>query len=800
MRSPLRTLPWLLAALPAASAVVAVLPAFAQAEAPKPAAVDTKAAEFFEARIRPLLVEQCLGCHSGSKLMGKLDLSSRDGVLKGGTRGASVVPGSPEKSALLAMVRYEHEVKMPPSGRLSDARIRDLDLWIRGGAQWGFERKTADFDLSSAEAVRKQAQQHWAYRPVVARPVPAVKNRVWARNDVDRFLLAALEKQGLRPNPYADRRTLIRRVTFDLTGLPPTPEETRAFLADTQPGAWERVIERLLASPRYGERWGRHWLDVARYADSNGQDWNEVFPNAWRYRDYVIQSFNEDKPYDRFILEQLAGDQLPAAGEAERHRNLIATGFLVMGPKLLAQQDRARLVMDVVDEQIDVTSKAFLGVTTSCARCHDHKFDPFPTRDYYALAGIFKSTRTLNGTLPRNDRVMYWNEIPLAPEAHVKARQAHEAELKKMADRLKKAKDAGEKERLTADMKALEQAAPPPVPMAMAAADGPVADVPVHLRGSTTNLGDVAPRGFLTALEAPGTRPEKLAADRSGRLELARWIASPRNPLTARVMVNRIWLHHFGEGLVPTPDNFGRLGEKPSHPELLDYLAARFVQGGWSVKAMHRLLLTTAAYQMAGADQAAGLAKDPANRLLWRANRRRLESEAIRDAMLFTAGELNLQTGGTMIDKASGFPVREFPVQYTGSRRSVYQPVLRVVTNDFQKAFDQADPSIVMGKRNVTTVATQGLLMLNSQLAIGQSEKFAQRLLALPGGDDERVEAAYERAFGRIPTSAERDRALAFIRDFEAALPAAEADKNRQEAWRAFCHTLFASSEFRYVE
>ena len=762
---------------------------------------NAKGAEFFEARVRPLLSEQCLGCHTGGKAMGKLDLSTREGLLRGGSRGPAVVPGEPGQSQLLAMVRYEHTLKMPPSGKLSDARIRDLELWIRGGAQWGIERKTSEFDLSSAEAIRRQARRHWAFRPVQPAKPPAVTNHSWPKSDLDRFLLARLESKGLRPNAYADRRTLIRRAAFDLTGLPPSPEEVRAFIDDKRPGAWERVIERLLASPRYGERWGRHWLDVARYADSNGQDWNEVFPNAWRYRDYVIRAFNEDVPYDRFILEQLAGDQLPASTEEERHRNLVATGFLVMGPKLLAQQDRARLVMDVVDEQIDVTTKAFLGVTASCARCHDHKFDPFPTRDYYALAGIFKSTRTLNGTLPRNDRVMYWNEMPLAPQQHVEARRAHETALKQMQDRLKTVKDEAEKQRIAADVKALEAAAPPPVPMAMAASDGPVGDVPVHLRGSTTSLGDVVPRGFLTALTDPGSRPEKLLPDRSGRLELARWIASPANPLTARVMANRIWLHHFGEGLVPTPDNFGRLGEQPSHPELLDYLAARFAREGWSIKRMHRLMMQSAAYQMSSHHAAPSAAKDPSNRLYWRANRRRLEAEAIRDAMLAAAGALSPEVGGTMIARPSGFPVREFPVSYAGNRRSVYQPSLRVVTNEFMKAFDQADPSIVMGRRNVTTVAPQALLMLNSALVLEQSERFAKGLLDLPlPGDEQRAEAAFERALGRTPDSSETGRALAFIRAFESALPAGDTGKNRLEAWRAFCHSLFASSEFRYVD
>jgi hypothetical protein len=642
--------------------------------------------------------------------------------------------------------------------------------------------------------------KHWSFQPVRSYPAPPVKTKGWVRSPIDAFILVKLEANRLRPNPPADRRTLIRRATFDLTGLPPKPEEVEAFVADRAPDAYEKLIDRLLASPAYGERWGRHWLDVVRYADSNGLDWNEVFPNAWRYRDYVIRSFNQDKPFDQFILEQLAGDLLPAASESESYEHLVATGMLVMGPKLLAQQDRIKLGMDVVDEQIDVTCKAFMGLTVSCARCHDHKFDPIPTRDYYALAGIFKSTVALKGTLPRNDRVMYWNERPLAPADQVQASEAYAAKVKTMEAAVKACKDPAEKTRLTAELAGFQKNAPPAPAMTMAVSEGRIADCPVHLRGSYANLGPEVPRGFVTAL---GGQKEVTDRKQSGRRELADWIASPRNPLTARVLANRLWLHHFGEGLVRTPDDFGARGERPTHPELLDYLAREVVRNGWRLKALHREIMLSAAYRMSSDPNPAAYAKDPDNRLVWRMNRVRLEAEAIRDAMLDASGSLDATVGGSLMSKTSGFPVKEFPVDFESRRRSVYLPSLRVVTYDLLKVFDFAEPSIVIGKRNRTTVATQALVMLNSPFVTGRSRDFAQSLLALPDADDRRrVEAAYLRALGRTPSTGEVDRAVKFLDDYQQALQPKEpdAEKRRGQAWASFCQTLFASTEFRYLD
>lgn len=781
---------WITAALSACAGVTAI--AAAAPPVSPVAKPSSKGAEFFEAKVRPLLSNKCLGCHVGANAKGKLDLSSREALLKGGEQGPALVPGDPEKSLLIHAVRYEGKTRMPLGTKLAGVEIQVLTEWVRMGAPWG---------VTAGKSAAAEPEKFWAFQPVRVGQAPAATNKGWAKGDVDRYVLAGLEKNGLKPNRYADRRILLRRATFDLTGLPPTPEETEAFVNDSSPNAWEKVIDRLLASPQYGERWGRHWLDVVRYSDSNGLDWNEVFPNAWRYRDYVIKSFNQDKPYNQFVKEQLAGDQLPAATDEERYDHLVATGILVMGPKLLAQQDRVQLALDVADEQIDLTSKAFLGLTVSCARCHDHKFDPISTKDYYSLASIFKSTTTLYGTLPRNNRVMYWMERPLAPSDAVTARKAYDDQVKKLQDALKKTKDADEKARLTAETKALEAKAPPAVPMAMAVEDGKVEDLRVHVRGSYKNLGDPAPRGFLTMVAG---HKEAIPADKSGRLQLAEWIASADNPLTARVLVNRVWQHHFGQGLVRTPDNFGRLGERPSHPELLDYLADRFVKEGWSLKKLHRAIMLSATYQMSTEPNPVAQAKDPENRLLWRMNRHRLEAEAIRDAILVTNGQLDPKAGGTMLTRTSGLAGKEFGVDYeTSTRRSVYLPVVRGVIYDMFQVFDFADPHVVNGRRDTTTVAPQALYMMNSPEIRDEAGKFADLLLNLPNADDtRRVETAYARAFSRQASSEERNRALSFLQDYEKAQEATEKDpqKRRAEAWRSFCQSLLASSEFRYVD
>jgi uncharacterized protein DUF1549/uncharacterized protein DUF1553/cytochrome c len=828
-----------LAGMAATSPSPAPAPAAAAAPGAKP---DPQAVEFFEKKIRPLLSEQCFACHTGANARGKLDLRSREKIMAGGELGPAIVPGDPDKSLLIQVVRFEGTLKMPPKGKLPAQQIQDLTEWVKMGAPWPVEGRTAQrapegerrketgAPAPNAQRSTLNAQRsHWSLQPVRAPKLPVVKDTQWVRSPIDQFILAGLEKQGLKPSGPADRRTLIRRATFDLTGLPPTPEEVEAFLNDPSPDAWEKVVDRLLASPRYGERWGRHWLDAARYADSNGLDENEIFPNAYRYRDWVIRCFNEDKPYDQFIKEQLAGDLMPGSTEAETYDRLVATGFLVLGPKVLAERDKPKLAMDVVDEQIDTTGKAFLGLTLGCARCHDHKFDPVTAKDYYALAGIFKSTTTLFGNRQGNVAVSGWMERPLAPAPMVEARKAHDAAIKKLQDTLKKTMDAAEKERLTAEIKALDGKAPPEVPMAMAVQEGKIGNVRVHIRGSYKTLGEEVPRRFITVLA--GEKQAPIDAARSGRLELANWIAAKENPLTARVMVNRIWQHHFGWGIVRTPDDFGIRGERPTHPELLDWLASYFVAGNeemgkrgnektdisslphspisspkpWSIKKMHRLIMLSNAYQMSSEHAPASYARDPENRLLWRMNRKRLEAEAIRDAILYANGQLDLTMGGTVM-KATGTAVTQdsrTAVEYNSTRRSIYLPAIRTTLYELFQVFDFVDPHVVTGKRATTTVAPQALYLMNSPFMMDQGRSFAELLLGQQEADDaKRLETAYHRAFCRPPTTAEVSRALAYVEAYSLDLEDTENDpaKRRLEAWRSLCQTLIASSEFRHIE
>jgi hypothetical protein len=625
-------------------------------------------------------------------------------------------------------------------------------------------------DMLRHSRARFTAEQKafWAFRPVKQPSPPAVKDADWPTSPIDRFILAKLEAKYLKPAPPADRRTLIRRVTFDLTGLPPTPAETDAFLADTSPGAFARVVDRLLASPHYGERWGRHWLDVARYAETTANDANAVMRYAWRYRDYVVDAFNRDTPYDRFLTEQLAGDLLPDTSDVDdKNRRFIATGFLMVGPKALAETDKEQTQLDIADEQIDVTGRAFLGLTLSCARCHDHKFDPIPAVDYYALAGIFRGTSMFQDFVPN---ASMWPEyaLPQGP---------------------------GRKPLVV-----------------MAPREGVPVNLKLHVRGNRFNLGHTVPRRFPQILAGEGSAP--LATSQSGRLELARWIASPKNPLTARVLVNRLWQHHFGTGLVSTSDNFGSRGDRPSHPELLDYLAARFVRGGWSVKAMHRLMLLSSAYRMACLPNPAAAKADPGNRLLWRMPRRRLEAEAIRDAMLAVSGRLDRTLGGdrpsdylwARAEVLGGTKIRpnqmkaDDPYYTTSTRRSLYLPVVRNMLPDVLALFDAADPNGVSAVRNETTVPAQTLFLLNNPFVRAQALHFA-RALGAEKKDADRVRAAYRRSLGRLPSEEEVEEALEFLADYTAeARRRKRGGDVRLAGWQSFCQVLLCSNEFLYVD
>ena len=618
---------------------------------------------------------------------------------------------------------------------------------------------------------RDEEKSYWAYQPPREVSPPAVQNSTWGAAPIDRFVLAQMEAHGLTPAPPADKRTLIRRVTFDLTGLPPTPEEVDAFLKDDSPNAYEKVIGRLLESPHYGERWGRHWLDVVRYADTTANDANAVMRFAWRYRNYVVDSFNRDLPYDQFLIEQLAGDLLPANDDiSARLRRTIATGFLMVGPKALAETDKEQSRLDIVDDQIDVVGRALLGLTLACARCHDHKFDAIRTMDYYALAGILRSTEPFQDEA-RNSSM--WWEFPLFQLP-------------------------GEK----------------PF-MVMAPKEAAPRNLRVHLRGNRFTLGTLVPRGF----------PQVIAANlvdidpaHSGRLELARWIASSKNPLTARVMVNRIWQHHFGRGIVATSDNLGTRGERPTHPELLDYLAVQFAGNGWSVKNLHRQIVMSNVYRQQSHPGEASLAKDPENRWLSWFPRRRLSAEEMRDSVLAVSGKLDRAAGTSeaqdilwkeaeVQDEKRGFAPNRMAADhpfYTDFRkRSVYLPVVRNMIPDVLALFDGADPNNVTAGRNDTTVPSQSLFMLNSRFIREQSRAWGESLLADGKVNDaERCVRAHQRAFGRPATADEQVQAEQFIAAYlqSTAAQARPETERRLAAWQSYCQALLCANEFFYLE
>ncbi|MCI0540515.1 MAG: DUF1549 and DUF1553 domain-containing protein, partial [Verrucomicrobiales bacterium] len=668
-------------------------------------------------------------------------------------------------------------------------------MWTLSSLVFGAELASAELDVRAdaiiagsdrqPSEVSDEDRQFWAFQPIKRPNPPEVKDKAWPRSPIDRFILAKLEEKRLTPSGDADKLVLLRRVTLDLIGLPPAPEDIEAFQHDHSPQAVERVVDRLLGSKQFGERWGRHWLDVARYADSNGSDENFTYYDAWRFRNYVIDAFNKDKPFDQFVREQIAGDLLPSADQKQRDEQIIATGFLVLGPKVIGDDDKEQLRMDVIDEQIDTVGKAFLGLSLGCARCHDHKFDPVPTKDYYALAGIFGSTETVHGNLLHRRDLSGWNLRPLGNDGDKLYRAWQEYDekldaLKKKREQtqselggLKKKVEAGNKDvkeapiatssakpaslvdlektreeiskieetlkSLATEIKQLSGKPPPRPPLAMAVCDrDAVADARICVRGDRHRQGETVPRGFVQV--ANGAARSELPPAQSGRLELAEWLVDPRNPLTARVAVNRIWHHLFGLGLVRTVDDFGRQGERPSHPELLDYLAVRFIALNWSFKQMIREITLSRAYQLSSEYNEKAFAADPENRLLWRMNRRRLDVEALRDSVLAISGQLDFSSAESVVanlpDQATG--VGDKPRKPLESlRRSIYLPVIR---NDLRPEFqilDFADPQTVCGRRNLTIVAPQSLFLMNSQLLRDSARSLAENLLKQAGSEDQ---------------------------------------------------------------
>jgi hypothetical protein len=756
----------------ALAALAPNLPAAIAAAVPiAPAAQPISAADlqFFEARIRPILADRCYKCHSrlADKIKGGLMLDTREGMLHGGDTGPAITPGRPEDSLIIDAISYkDQDLQMPPKNdRLSGQQVSDLTEWIRKGAP----DPRSLVAKGSSSTYGGVGRDHWSFLPVRKQAVPPVADATWCKTPVDRFILARLEEGEMKPNAPADKYTLIRRATFDLTGLPPTEAEVQRFLVDDSPEAWEKVVDRLLASPHYGERWGRYWLDVARYADTKGdtpQREDPRYPFAWTYRDYVIDAFNSDKPYNEFIVEQLAADRIVADEERKNRSNpgfvdqrpLAALGFLTLGNRFENSTN------DIINDRIDVTTKAFLGLTVSCARCHDHKFDPIPTADYYSLYGVFADT-----TEPKEEPWLH--PMPKTPElldyiakmqAAGRQKATVEQELAQLPrtklpqpERQQKRKEL-QKQLFQANREIIDlefsPAAPPKADVLIDVADPK--DYPVLVKGEAQNKGPVVTRHFLSIL-SPDPKHPIAFNDGSGRMDLARAIASPSNPITARVLVNRVWQQHFGTGFVTTPDDLGNQSAPPTDPELLDYLSTRFVADGWSVKKLQRLIMISSVYQEASTDNPKYAETDPDNKLQWRYNVRQLDFEQMHDSILAIAGTIDLTMGG-----------RPVPIGSEGfaTRRAVYAFIDRRNPAEILTQFNFPNPSVPTGKRFLTQVPQQQLFLMNSPLVIETARKLVHStdFLALTT-DELRVAALYIALFQRPPTPQETALCLRYV-------------------------------------
>lgn len=910
--------------------------------------------EFFEAKIRPVLIKHCYECHAADakSIRGGLLLDTRAGTLQGGDSGPSIVPGKPEESMLLESLRFE-SYEMPPSGKLSDEIIQDFETWIKMGAP---DPRKGESKVVSQQIDLEQGRQFWSFQPVKQSNPPQVTEQAWKQSPIDAFIRS--KQQALQPSELADRTTLVRRLYYDLTGLPPTPAQIDKYLIDTSEDATARLVDQLLDSPHFGERWGRYWLDVARFSQSTGGGRSLLYNSAWRYRNYVIDSFNEDKPFHQFIKEQIAGDLLDSDDFRERQDQLIATAFLLLGPTNYEQQDKEQLRMDVIDEQIQTIGRSFLGMTLGCARCHDHKFDPIPASDYYALAGILRSTKVLT---PGN--VSGWTKRPLPlPGQQEQARieyekalaqltseqKASQKELKQLKAELntitlddssatlvgdwkqstfykdfigkgyihdqQQAKgkklvkftprqlksgrydvqlaynsaesrasrvpvtiktatgqqtvyvnqrvqptdgtfaslgkfdfrgteeeeivvsnegtdgyvivDAirfvsipvstsasesepevnPEYEQTLSKIKATQrkiksirdeiaerkQNAPPEVPEIMSVYEGEEpGDYHLLIRGNVHQLGKKVPRGFLSVAQTESA--PAIPADASGRLQLAEWVASPENPLTARVYANRVWQHLFGAGLVRTVDNFGVRGETPSHPELLDYLAQRLIENGWSTKDLIREIVLSRTYRLSSHSTATQRAADPDNRLLTHQNHRRLDAEAIRDTILFVSGDLDLKQHDQTVRPGTK---SEYGYEFKNNYRSVYIPVFRNRLHELLAVFDFPDPNLSVGRRNTSTLSTQALYLMNNPFVMQQAEQIARRVNHdYPDDQSARIDALFRIMLGRLPYATEKANAERFLE-----LSQTETASEQIEAWTAFCQTMIACIDFRYIQ
>jgi hypothetical protein len=759
-------------------------------ESTAPAAPTPEHVEFFESQVRPLLAKRCYECHSSAKGSenGGLILETVEGIATGGTRGLMFSKDDPEAGLLLHTVRYaDVDLQMPPEGKLPDEEIAILERWARDGAALP-EYKIAP--RSAAHAIDyESARKFWSFQPLTNVPVPAVDDSHWARGPIDAFVLSKLKEQQLAPNPAADKATLLRRLSFDVIGLPPTPEELDSFINDQSPDAVEKVVDRLLASSHFGERWARVWLDLARYTDFT-PDWQSPTDRGWMYRDWVVQAMNQNMPYDRFLKLQLAADLLPETPPAD----LAALGFIGLSPTYwkelqLAPSVIEQIVADEWDERIDAVSRTFLGLTVSCARCHDHKFDPISAEDYYGLAGVFASTQL-------DERPL----LPAAEAATIKAARQQikdlEAKLKPLKEQKSPESDAIEKQ--IADIRAAHPDVDLPWAHVLREAslyvqpdgadrtrleyrEGEVRDLPVFRRGNPSNPGDIVPRRFLTVFHS--AEPARFSQG-SGRAELADALLTQSQGLVARVLVNRIWDQHFNSGLVKTPSDFGAQGDRPTHPELLEYLAAEFVNHGWDLKWLHREILLSAAYQQSAAFREEANAVDPANHLLWRANRRRLDIEMWRDATLAVCGKLDLKPGGPSqpIDDLSNV------------RRTIYVKVEREELHPMLRMHDFPEASSHSPRREPTTTPLQQLFVLNSAWMEQQAAALYERLKPLPD-DDRKLAECYRLLFSRKPTEQEAELAQQFV-----AAGAEATESDRESRWKDYLQALLGLNEFHFVD
>jgi mono/diheme cytochrome c family protein len=733
--------------------------------------------EFFERKIRPLLAGRCIECHGPDAQEAGLRLDSQAGLLAGSAEGQVVVAGQPDQSRLWEVIGYRGRIQMPPDGKLADEELALLRQWIEQGLPWPGEQAPQQVAASAASVARwsdayyeQSRQQHWAFQPLSKPAPPENQNESWARNDIDRFVMAKLETAGLAPSAAADTRTWLRRVTYDLIGLPPTPAEYAAFTADPSPEAKSRVVDALLARPEYGQRWARHWLDVARYADTKGYVFtaDPAYPFSYTYRDWLVRALNEDLPYDRFIEFQLAADLSP---HSNKPQDLAALGYLTVGSRFMNNPQ------DQLDDRIDVVSRGFLGMTVSCARCHDHKFDPIPTADYYSLYGVFASS-------PEPDPLPI-----LGPPEVAAAFTSHQEQIKALEKQLVDMPAGANEEAakpLREQIEKLKQSAPPEPPRAMVVADAATPhEARIFLRGNAGRPGDVVPRQFLRVLAGTERTP---FAQGSGRLELAQSIAM--QPISARVIVNRLWAWHFDQPLVATPSDFGMRTAPASHPELLEYLAASFQEQGGSLKQLHRQIVLSSTYAQQSIDRPEARQIDPENRLLWRMNRHRLEFEELRDSLLAVAGKLDCRLDG----KGERLLRKPF-----STRRTLYGWVDRNDLPGWYRSFDFPTPEASAPERPRTTVPQQALFLLNSEFVHEQARHLSHRTaLALLQGQGRRVEMIYQLALGRAPTHQERQLALGFVQNAVPAEPVG--DEKPLDAWEQLSQVLLASNEFMFVD